>query len=121
MHVGMEPYELPAEVAAGCRRLLAELDLAHMSIDFVVGPRGEHTFLEVNPQGQFLFLEDRAGLPLLDMFAEFLIAGRRDFAWRDDHDLVRFAEFEESWQRTWRAEDARHAHLRRPLGAPDAP
>jgi len=121
MYVEMEPYELPPEVAAGCRRLLAELDLAHMSADFVVGPQGEHTFLEVNPQGQFLFLEDRAGLPLLDMFSEFLAAGRRDFAWRADHDLVRFSEFEETWRRTWRVEDAKHAHLRRPLGAPDAP
>jgi hypothetical protein len=119
-YVGMEPYELPPDVAAGCRRLLADLDLAHMSVDFVVDPQGRHIFLEINPQGQFLFLENRAGLPLLDMFSEFLAAGTRDFTWREDHEIVRFAEFEERWKRTWRDEAARHAHLIRPLGAPDA-
>jgi hypothetical protein len=119
-YVDMEPYELPPEVAAGCRRLLAELDLAHMSADFVVGPDGGHTFLEINPQGQFLFLETRAGLPLLDMFSELLAAGSRDFTWREDHEVLRFADFEAQWKQTWRAESARHAHLVRPLGAPDA-
>jgi hypothetical protein len=119
-HIAMAPYELPPEVAAGCRRLLRELGLAHMSADFVVSPEGGHTFLEVNPQGQFLFLETRAGLPLLDMFAEFLVAGSRDFTWSGDHDVVRFDAFEAVWKRTWRDEAARHAHLTRPLGAPDA-
>ena len=120
IYIGMEPYDLPPEIAAGCRRLLREFDLAHMSVDFVVGPDGEHTFLEINPQGQFLFLEARAGLPLLDMFSEFLVAGRRDFTWREDHEIVRFTEFEAHWKQSWRAEAARHAHLIRPLGAPDA-
>jgi len=117
---GISTEDLPPEIAAGCRRLLREFDLAHMSVDFVVGPDGEHTFLEINPQGQFLFLEARAGLPLLDMFSEFLVAGRRDFTWREDHEIVRFTEFEAHWKQSWRAEAARHAHLIRPLGAPDA-
>ena len=120
MHIEMEPYELPAEVAAGCRRLLRDLGLAHASIDFIVDPDGEHVFLEVNPQGQFLFLETRAGLPMLDMFSEFLVAGTRDFTWReDDHEVIRFEEFEVIWKETWRTDATRHAHFRRPLGAPD--
>jgi hypothetical protein len=119
-HVGMEPYELPPEVAAGCRRLLRALGLAHMSVDFVVAPDGAHTFLEINPQGQFLFLETRAGLPLLDLFSEFLVVGTREFSGRQGHDAVRFADFEAIWKRTWREEGARHAHIQRPLGAPDA-
>ena len=118
-HVEMEPYDLPPEVADGCRRVLTELGIAHGSLDFIVNPDGEHIFLEVNPQGQFLFLETRAGLPLLDMFSEFLIAGTRDFTWRDDHEVVRLEEYLEIWKETWRDEDARHAHFRRPLGAPD--
>jgi hypothetical protein len=119
LHVEMEPYDLPPEVADGCRRLLPDLGIVHGSLDFIVGPDGEHTFLEVNPQGQFLFLETRAGLPLLDMFSEFLLAGSRDFSWREDHEIVRFEEYVEIWKKTWREEDARHAHFRRPLGAPD--
>ena len=118
-YIDMEPYDLPADVADGCRRLLRDLGVVHSSLDFIVTPSGEHIFLEVNPQGQFLFLETRAGLPLLDMFSEFLIAGTRDFTWRDDHEIVRLAEFEPIWKATWRAEQDRHAHFRHPLGAPD--
>lgn len=118
-HVGMEPYELPAEVTAACRRLLADLGLAAASLDFVVDPEGRHIFLEVNPQGQFLFLETRTGAPLLDMFAEFLIAGTQDFSWREDHEVVRFAEFEPVWREGWEADAARHVRIRGHLGAAD--
>jgi len=119
MHIEMKPYELPGEVAAGCRRLLRDLGLVHASVDFVVDPDGQHVFLEVNPQGQFVFLETRAGLPMLDMFSEFLVAGTRDFTWREDHEVVRFEEYEVIWRETWRTDASRHAHFRRPLGPPD--
>lgn len=118
-NIEMEPYTLPQEVAEGCRRLLKGLGLAYGAIDFVVTPEGEHVFLEVNPQGQFLFLEDRAGLPLLDMFSEFLVAGTREFTWRDDHEVVRFEEFLESRKETWPVEATQHVYPPRPIGVPD--
>jgi glutathione synthase/RimK-type ligase-like ATP-grasp enzyme len=122
MHIGMEPYELPHGVAEGCRRLLRQLGVVHASLDFVVAPNGDHIFLESNAQGQFLFLEDRAGLPLLDMFSEFLVRGTMDFTWRgDDHEAVRFEDFATVWTQTWRTEAARHVQFQKPWGAPDAP
>lgn len=119
IHVEMQPYELPHEVAEGCRRLLRELDIVHASLDFVVGPEGEHIFLEANPQGQFLFLETRAGMPLLDMFSEFLVAGRRDFVWSGGSEAVRFADFEQEWEERGRADAPRHVRFRKPVGVPD--
>lgn len=119
LHVDMDPYELPDEIARGCRRLMRDLGLAAGALDFIVTPGGEHVFLEVNPQGQFLFLETRAGLPLLDMWSEFLAVGTLDFRWRDDHPVVRFSEFIPFWKETWAAEAGRHARSRNPLGAPD--
>ena len=118
-YIEMEPYDLPHETAEACRRLLEDLGLVYGALDFVVTPEGEHVFLEVNPQGQFLFLEDRAGLPLLDMFSEFLLAGTRDFTWRNDHDVVRLVEFAESRKETWPAEAALHVRSRLTLGVPD--
>lgn len=118
-HVEMIPYELPPDVAAACRRLLDALGLVFASLDFVVDPEGRHVFLEVNPQGQFLFLEQRTGVPLLDMFAEFLVAGTRDFTWSADHEVIRFAEFEPIWNENWAADAARHVRIRGHLGAPD--
>jgi hypothetical protein len=37
-----------------------------------IDPDGTPVWLEVNPQGQFLFLEPLAGLPLSTAFASFL-------------------------------------------------
>ena len=37
-------------------------------------PEGEPVWLEVNPQGQFLFLEGLCGMPLTNIFTEFLIS-----------------------------------------------
>ncbi len=119
IYVDMEPYELPADIADGCRRFLKTMKLNHASFDFVVTPEGEHVFLEINPQGQFLFLETRADLPLLDMFSEYLIAGRHDFQWREDHEVIRFSEFEKTWDSTWAEVTAKHKRLRRALGAPE--
>ena len=39
-------------------------------------------FLEVNEAGQFLFVEEYTGLPLLDAFCEFLIAADPTFEYR---------------------------------------
>jgi hypothetical protein len=42
-------------------------------VDMKLAPDGEPVWLEVNPQGQFLFLEGLCGMPLTEIFADFLI------------------------------------------------
>jgi hypothetical protein len=42
-------------------------------IDMKLMPNGEIVWPEVNPQGQFLFLEGIAGLPLSSHFADYLL------------------------------------------------
>lgn len=88
----MEPCALPADLAARCLALLDALGFVFGCLDFVVTPAGEHVFLEVNQAGQFLFLEERAGLPMLDMFCEFLRQGRPDFRWAEGAQPVRLAQ-----------------------------
>ena len=41
----------------------------------IVTPEGELVFLEINPSGQFGFVEQRTGLPILSCLADVLIAG----------------------------------------------
>ena len=38
----------------------------------------EPVFLEVNPQGQFLFVEGLCGIPLADAVADFLVVQARE-------------------------------------------
>ncbi len=65
--------EVPAEVAAGIRRLLAALGLAYGALDFRIREAdGAWHFLEVNPSGQWLGFEARAGLPITEAVAALL-------------------------------------------------
>jgi glutathione synthase/RimK-type ligase-like ATP-grasp enzyme len=99
----MEPCEIAADLAERCIALLARLGFVFGCFDFVVTPEGRTVFLEVNQMGQFLFVEEYTGLPLLDAFAELLIQGRPDFAWSRERAGIRFAdvlpEVEESCRR----------------------
>ena len=56
--------DTPAEVAVPLRRLLALLRLRFAAVDFAVDADGRWWFLEVNPNGQWLWIEEATGLPI---------------------------------------------------------
>lgn len=86
----MEPCDIPAGVAEGCRELMKALGIVFGCFDFIVTPADDYVFLEVNEMGQFLFVEHFAGLPLLDAFCEFLLQSRLDFSWNETRVTVRY-------------------------------
>jgi hypothetical protein len=43
------------------------------NIDLKITPEGECVWLEVNPQGQFLFLDALTDLQLADRFVDYLV------------------------------------------------
>jgi glutathione synthase/RimK-type ligase-like ATP-grasp enzyme len=65
-------YALPRDVELALLRLMDELGLVFGTIDLKLANNGEHVFLEVNPQGQFLYIEILTGLPISNALAEFL-------------------------------------------------
>jgi glutathione synthase/RimK-type ligase-like ATP-grasp enzyme len=67
-----ERYDLPAEVASGLLRCMAGLGLSFGAADLKVDDDGRHVFLEVNPGGQFLFVEILTGLPISAAVADLL-------------------------------------------------
>jgi hypothetical protein len=71
-------FELPSGVADLCLRLMARLGIVFGCFDFIVTQGGDYVFLEVNEAGQFLFLEQDIGLPLLDRFSDFLLYGKAE-------------------------------------------
>jgi len=68
-------YHLPAGVEARCIDLVADLGLCFGAIDLILTPDGEYVFLEVNPNGQWAFVELLTGLPIADAIADMLIRG----------------------------------------------
>lgn len=70
-----EHRPLPDDVVARTQALLTELGLVYAAVDFIVTPAGEHVFLEVNPGGQFMWMQHDLKLPMSDAVADLLIAG----------------------------------------------
>lgn len=75
-----KPYELPREVEEKILRLMDHFVLNYGAIDLIVTPDGRHVFLEVNPVGEFFWLELHAGLPVSEAIADVLLnlAPRRE-------------------------------------------
>ncbi len=68
------PYALPPEVAERLLALVRRLGLEYGAVDFRVTPEGEHVFLEINPAGQFLYIENATGMKIADTLAGHLAA-----------------------------------------------
>ena len=68
------PHELPATLAHRCRHLVSYLGLSYGAIDFALKPDGTYVFLEINPNGEWLWLEDKLGLSISDRIAAWLSA-----------------------------------------------
>jgi len=74
-NVAVERIATPAAVESGVLRFAAAAGVCTGSLDFAVDRNGEWWFLEINEQGQFLWLDDfcpRSGL--LENFCAFLTA-----------------------------------------------
>jgi ATP-grasp ribosomal peptide maturase len=63
---------IPCSVSAGMRRLMDRLQLRYGAADFIVGPDGQWTFLEVNPCGQWDWIQAATGLPIAETIADEL-------------------------------------------------
>jgi MvdD pre-ATP grasp domain/RimK-like ATP-grasp domain len=70
----VEAHALPDAVSQGLLRLMARLGLVYGAIDMRLTPDGEYVFLEVNPAGQWLFVEQRTGQPIAQAVADQLRA-----------------------------------------------
>ena len=64
--------DVPADVASGVRRMMNRLGLRYGAADFVVDPQGRHWFLEVNPCGQWDWIQGATGLPIAEALADEL-------------------------------------------------
>jgi glutathione synthase/RimK-type ligase-like ATP-grasp enzyme len=51
------------------------LGLCYGAIDMVLTPDGRYVFLEINPNGQYLWIEEAAGLPISDAICDLLMSG----------------------------------------------
>jgi glutathione synthase/RimK-type ligase-like ATP-grasp enzyme len=70
------PHALPPEVHERCVRLVEQLELCYGAIDMILTPDGRYVFLEINPSGQYLWIEQETGLPISAAICDFLMTGQ---------------------------------------------
>lgn len=71
-----EQVDLPADLADRCGAWCRAEGLRYSAFDFVLTPDGRYVFLEVNPNGQYLWLEDLTGAPISAAIADELLRPR---------------------------------------------
>lgn len=78
----IEPYTLDRKLAKDIQKFMRELGIVFGSFDFIVSTDNQYIFLEVNEQGQFLWLEQyNPEFKMLDIFTQFLINQSVHFNW----------------------------------------
>jgi glutathione synthase/RimK-type ligase-like ATP-grasp enzyme len=72
-----ERHDLPPAVSEKLLELMRAIGLHYGAIDLRLTPDGEYVFFEVNPAGQFLFVEHACGLPISEVLAGHLAQGNK--------------------------------------------
>lgn len=101
-NVAVERIATPATVESGILRFAAAAGVCTGSLDFAVDRNGEWWFLEINEQGQFLWLDDFCpGSRLLEKFCAFLTSPQGSRQTLEDRQELfpSMAEYERSRQK----------------------
>ena len=64
--------KLPNKIKNKCLKIVKRLGLQFGAIDLVLTKNGEYIFLEINPNGQWLWIEEMTGMPLTNAMCNLL-------------------------------------------------
>lgn len=71
-NVSYAPHQIPEIVRQHLLCLMDRFSLVFAAIDMIITPEGEYIFIEINPNGQWLWLEDAAHTPVSEAIAHLL-------------------------------------------------
>lgn len=94
------PIVLPRTIHRSCKILMDSLKLVSCAFDFMFGPDGEWTFMELRESAPFLFMEARCpDMPVLDAFCGFLESRDADFLYRQPQQPSRLERIERGFKK----------------------
>jgi glutathione synthase/RimK-type ligase-like ATP-grasp enzyme len=67
---------LPSAIQAKLLALMDRLGLVFGCVDIILTPAGEYVFLEVNPSGQWGWIEDKTGMPITSALVDLLLKAK---------------------------------------------
>lgn len=65
-------YDLPFEIEQKCIQLTKKLNISFGAIDLIKDKNGDYIFLEINPNGQWAWIEMETGLKISDEIINYL-------------------------------------------------
>lgn len=65
--------QLPSDISSKCLKLCRMLNLNFAAIDFILDNNDDFVFLEVNPNGQWAWIEKQVNHPISDSISNLLI------------------------------------------------
>ncbi len=71
--LGHSSIELPPEIQSKCLELVRRLSLNFAAIDFILDQNGHFVFLEINPNGQWAWIEKRLNYSISDEITNLLL------------------------------------------------
>lgn len=72
-HLQHSVIQLPIEIETACRKMTDQFGLLYGAIDLVLAENGSYYFLEINPNGQWAWLEKKTGLPMSEALVDLLL------------------------------------------------
>jgi glutathione synthase/RimK-type ligase-like ATP-grasp enzyme len=67
------PHHLDGEIEAACVKLTRMFGLTFSAIDLILTPGGDYVFLELNPNGEWGWVQELTGLPISEALADVLL------------------------------------------------
>lgn len=71
--LSFERCEIPNSIKDSCIKLVRSLGLNFGAIDLALATNGDYYFFEINPNGQWAWIELDTGLPIADTLINFLV------------------------------------------------
>lgn len=76
-HTPYHRHDLPETERRRCLALVERMGLSFGAIDLILTPDGRYVFLEINPAGQWRWVESMTGLPISEAICDHLLARER--------------------------------------------
>ncbi|MGV3739764.1 MAG: hypothetical protein ACO1N3_00520 [Gammaproteobacteria bacterium] len=108
----VEPFDLPEAIANKIRLFMQRLGLVFGAFDMIVTPDDDYIFLEVNEQGQFLWIEEfNPEFKMLDIFIQFLLQRSTEFVWDEKSCEHTIEKYRSQMQAIYETNVQRHIQL----------
>ena len=66
-------HELPPDIAQLCLDLVRAMGLVYGAIDLILTPEGHYVFIEINPNGEYKWIENLTRLPITNRIVRLLV------------------------------------------------